>query len=247
MTVRRKILKTAEKSTLAYSSIMTVLSAYREISGKTPRVIMYFKDLDVAYIAISKAGNSTISKTFLRHYGLDKNLKSYHEIHIVKKKFRINTKELKKKQCFKFAFVRNPFDRLVSCYQNKVVDEYYPLQKRYFGIIKRNQSFDDFVRGVCKIPDTLSDFHFRSQYSILYDRGEPLVNYVGKLENFEKDFEPIKKKYKLKVVKKVNVSKKRRDYKKYYTPELAKMVYERYKQDVEVFGYEKEYQKLLKG
>lgn len=74
---------------------------------------------------------------------------------------------------FKFAFVRNPWVRLVSCYKQKIAPggqglycyeyEEVPL---YVGM-----SFAQFVEAVHAIPDEEADPHFRSQYPIVCGDG----------------------------------------------------------------------------
>jgi len=83
-------------------------------------------------------------------------------------------RSLNKKQLsyFLFTFVRDPYDRILSCYINKFLQykERFIYEDYLMGYLKENDSFEDFVRKVAVIPDTLSDEHFRSQYSILYKK-----------------------------------------------------------------------------
>ena len=165
---------------------------------------------------------------------------------------------LKHNDYFKFAFVRNPFDRLVSCYFNKIIfyrDQlkkdpnwknptmrngiFYGLAK--FGIFKAGMSFEDFVRAVAKIPDAWADRHFISQYTFLTDEsGTIFPDFIGKLENANKDFV-----YVLDKLGKTDIlmphfkkSFEKKSYREYYTPELIRIVQKRYSKDLEMFGYE---------
>ncbi len=149
-------------------------------------------------------------------------------------------------QYFKFTFVRNPFDRLVSCYVHKIKNSDIALRKNYyfFAKIKRQESFESFVKKVARIPDIISDSHFQSQYSILHHRGEPLYDTIGKFEHLKEDFEPIRQKYGLQELPHIHNTKKG-DWRAYYTKELADIVYKRYRRDFSEFGYEDEYDKLM--
>jgi len=154
------------------------------------------------------------------------------------------------KDYLKFAFVRNPWDRLVSCYINKMTkpinfENTYFKQGIYidfirYGIFKAGMNFKEFVKEVCKIPDEISDEHFRSQYTFITDENETLiVDFIGKFENLQEDFNKISGKIGLKNIELPKLmSTKHKHYTEYYDEETKKLVAERYKKDIEMFGYE---------
>src|SRR5579883_3231486 len=79
---------------------------------------------------------------------------------------------------FKFAFVRNPWDWQVSWY-------HYVLQNREHhehAAVARLAGFEDFLRW-------RTDHPVWSQKSFVTDeRGETIVDFVGRFENIEADF-----------------------------------------------------------
>jgi len=147
---------------------------------------------------------------------------------------------------FKFSFVRNPFERLVSFYVDKFSKgKSFHLCHYLNGVFKPSMNFQKVVEIITKIPDHLANKHFKSQYSIIYDeKDQCLVDFTGRFENLETDFEPIRKKYQLEPLPHFNRSSKS-DYREFYTTELVELVAARYQRDIEVFGYEEEYQALL--
>ena len=220
-----------------------------------PREFFIFEDKRLVYLVLSKVACTSIKTAIGRSYGIDsaRDMDIHTSRHWKRMRGRIGKEH---EEYYKFAFVRNPFDRLVSCYRDKVIyrgpDEVYrrPYFDKYLFDIPANISFAEFVRRIVRIPDYLADRHFKSQYSSLYRKGRPLVDYVGKFEHLARDWERLATRYGFETSlarKHVSSTKKgvRSDYREYYSAELAALVYERYKDDVEAFGYEQAYAELL--
>jgi len=149
---------------------------------------------------------------------------------------------------FTFAFVRNPWDRLVSCYKDKINYPKGHVYERYENTFikylkginkyKGDMQFEDFVETICSIPDRIAEGHFRSQYLYLTDeKGSILPNFVGRFENLSDDYMKIKRKLKIDSDLPHIRSGKRTGYKDYYTENTKKLVRERYAKDIELFGY----------
>ena len=151
---------------------------------------------------------------------------------------------------FKFAFVRNPWDRLVSCYVNKISKDpsfnsiafqngiFKPWIK--YGKFKAGMSFDEFVRVVEKITDSDAESHFRSQCTFITNIGGNLiVDFIGRFENLEKDFEQVSRRIGLPEcrLEKLMTSSRRSDYREYYDEETKRIVAERYEKDIKMFNY----------
>jgi hypothetical protein len=145
--------------------------------------------------------------------------------------------------CFKFAFVRNPWDRLVSLFEYL---QYRLNQKRLRESNQYLSSFDTFVRKLTepgctyihpigKLPT--DDWSQANPQSRWIEQG---VDFVGRYEGLETDWKYICDKigipyHKLPVYGKS--SKRLSHYKDYYTPELWRAVREFYIEDVQNFGY----------
>jgi len=155
----------------------------------------------------------------------------------------------------KFAFVRNPFDRIVSCYKHKILhvrnqNQNQPIPYILRKYIPLDATFTEFVNVIRGVPDSHADRHFKSQYAILYEGGRLLPDWVGRFETLADSWAELAQKYTFaqslpKLRSTEHLHDARRDYRDYYTRELAEMVYRRYKKDIEVFGYVNAYQELL--
>ena len=150
---------------------------------------------------------------------------------------------------FKFAFVRNPLDRLVSCYFEKVVkvqtmpdnsgveDGMYKCF-RVYPYDFRTMSFSDFASFVFSLPLANMDVHFRPQYTFLPEDLNTL-DFIGRFENFNQDLNIIKEKLNISHEHKHLYKSKHDHYMNYYDSDLKKKAQKVYEADIELFGYDK--------
>jgi hypothetical protein len=128
---------------------------------------------------------------------------------------------------FKFAFVRNPWDLLVS----------------YWHYLRHNPGHHR-RRIARRLPDFAAYVGYEirrgriSQSRLLCDRrGRLLVDFVGRYESLPTDFVRICRRVGIEAtLPRVNAGS-RGDYRDYYTPALAARVAEAFATDVERFGY----------
>ena len=165
-------------------------------------------------------------------------------------------KALKQRGVLVVGFVRNPWDRLVSCYRNKMLADddaaYYAKQSgddrdyvdgvflsfRKFGTFKKGMTFGQFVHAVCEIPEAQADPHFQSQYCMLADEtGALLPNFLGRFETLNADFNRLCTIYNVKADLSHLRPSGSKNYLSYYSPELIEKVGERYHTDIGLFGY----------
>lgn len=151
---------------------------------------------------------------------------------------------------FKFAFVRNPWDRLVSCYSNKIKSE--PVNNRWFkdgvskglsvyGTFRYGMTFEEFANEVVNLPDEQSEKHFRSQYTFLTDdSGNLLVDFVGKFKNLSHDLEIVSDKLGLDEFRLPHLQKspRKKNYLCYYSKSLQLKIEKRYIKDIETFHFD---------
>ena len=153
---------------------------------------------------------------------------------------------------FSFAFVRNPWDRLVSCYRDKILGQapdfthFHPARRvafclARFDIFEAGMPFDRFVEAVSDIPDADADGHFRSQYTFVSNgSGDIVLEFVGRFESLQTDFLSVCERLGIAPLHlpRVQVTKPRAPYAEYYTPRLRDLVADRFRSDLELFGYQ---------
>jgi chondroitin 4-sulfotransferase 11 len=152
---------------------------------------------------------------------------------------------------FSFAFVRNPWDRLVSCYRDKILGEvsnftsFHPARGvayclARFDVFRARMSFDEFVKAVAALPDEEADVHFRSQHTFVTNTfGDVAIDIVGRFETLALDFQRVCEKLGLPslTLPRVQGANTARRYTQYYTLRTRSIVASRFREDVTLFGY----------
>lgn len=144
---------------------------------------------------------------------------------------------------FVFTFVRNPWDRLLSCWKQKLAPggqglkrTEYAGERLYLGM-----GFPEFVETVCRIPDEDSNHHFRSQHVVVCSHDPEkrvLADFVGRYENLAEDFGRVADRIGLEAsLPHLFSSGRGNTYREFYDRRLAALVGERYRLDAEIFGY----------
>lgn len=170
------------------------------------------------FIQIPKTSTSSIHNSLAQYMKYDYSKIGRHSKYLEAAEFYPESKNY-----FKFAFVRNPWDRLLSFYFFRKTD-----------------------RAKIKIPDDLSLKEFIltesgqikfNQYS--YIDGFDENSFIGRFENLQRDFNI--------VCDKIGISRQQlphtnktnhKHYTEYYDNEMREIVAEKYAKDIEYFGYE---------
>ena len=226
-----------------YKDLPQIIANLCRFGNFEPRIYYLNNEKKLAYLENCKVGStSIINSLFGLQYANNPGI-----VHMVLQGRMKN--ELERNDGYKdyyiFTYVRNPFERMVSCYKDKIIRKNYWYRRRgYFAFIADSTDFDDFIDNLALVPDILSDRHFRSQYSLIYKRGKKLVDFVAKIETIQDSYSKFVEEYDLPPIENYNSTKKD-DWMDYYSLDSAKKVYRRYKNDIIKFGYEEEYKKLL--
>jgi len=129
---------------------------------------------------------------------------------------------------FKFAFVRNPWERLVSEYE-------FVLRRPQHGRhehVKRLGNFPAFIQMQIPRRDAY-------QLNMLCDRnGQLLMDFVGKLENLDRDWKIVCEHIGIaqQDLPRKNVTV-RKPYQDYYDRDSVKLVTKYWAREIELFGY----------
>lgn len=134
-------------------------------------------------------------------------------------------------QYFSFVFVRNPWDWQVSLFN--YIRRGGDRNNKHYNIIKSFKNFDEYIRWRCTV-----DVHLQKEH-IIDDNGDRIVDFIGKFETLDKDFETICKTLGLITEQLPHLnSSNTKNHRSYYTTETRAMVENAYQEDIELFGYE---------
>lgn len=202
------------------------------------------------YFVVPKVACSSIKTALLPLFGMEEPPDGAHDVHglfdrspcqIDKTRFLDRRREYD--ELFKFVFVRDPWDRLVSCWRQKLAPGGEGLGReefagRRFGV---GMPFGEFAEAVCAVPDEESDRHFHSQHVTACGNGKRkrlLADFVGRYENRTEDFALVAGKIGAEPeLPHLLPTRGGASYRDLYNRGLAAMVGERYRLDAEIFGY----------
>ena len=136
--------------------------------------------------------------------------------------------------CFKFAFVRNPFDRAVS-------DYHYRCKTNQHNLRDNPLSFSEWVEKTFVECDPFYHnmrFTFMPQLDWLTaPNGKLLVDFIGRFESINDDFSSVCEKIGVENRLKHENKSIREDFRSYYDNHTFEIISNWYKKDLDFFNY----------
>jgi hypothetical protein len=130
---------------------------------------------------------------------------------------------------YSFSFVRNPFDWHVSLYEYIRQTPRTPNHQEF-----QTLSFDEFIERRCgEAPSFQKDF-------VLSENGEKLVDFVGRFETIDVDFQSITETLGIKVKLQHRNKTRRSEARHYFTEKSQALIVEALDEDFKQFGYSEE-------
>ena len=144
------------------------------------------------------------------------------------------------KSYFKFAFVRNPWDRLYSAFRYLKAGGWNDDDKRWNEQnLSEYDSFESFIKIWLDKRNIMQHRHFWPQYRFLCDNNyHLLVDYLGYFETLDEDFRKICSRLNIDCSLGAHNTNPGESYGKVYTGSMRQKVADVYARDIELFGYE---------
>ena len=137
-------------------------------------------------------------------------------------------------KCLSFAFIRNPWDKVVSHY-------HYRVQTKQAGLADNPVGFDAWVKYTYRDNNPLyydNPRYFMPQINWIADpEGKIIVDFIGRFERINEDFSEVCRR--LGIERQLPHYRKsdHENYRKYYTEETIDIVADWFESDIELFDY----------
>ena len=171
---------------------------------------------NLVFIHPPRCGGTSIEKSFGWQNESEKHLSAYS----IKKK--IGEKQWDKS--FKFAVIRNPFDRVISMFH-----------ARCYRKFRKGIEFETLEQFLSFIPRIPTEEGIQCSDFINAD-----VDFIIRHENRNNDLEKLGKEFGIKIDKNINIrqTNRHKDYRIYHNKNTIELVKLKFKDDIEKFGYE---------
>jgi hypothetical protein len=208
--------------------------AMRHIETARGRSLKPFDDHRCIFVHIPKCAGISVSRTLFGNLG---------GAHLTVPHYQLIFSEREFEEYFKFTFVRNPWDRLVSAFRFLKRGGVNPGDWAWArDNLGRYDGFDEFVRRWVNRRSVHRWKHFVPQHRFVCEPGDEVtrVNFVGYFENLGEGFEHVRRRLGVPTrLKHLNPTRGRSlDYRDAYTAETRDIVAEVYAEDIRIFGYD---------
>jgi len=187
-----------------------------------------FRKGEFLFIWINKTAGVSVSSAL----GINKDL--YNHYTAMELREILGPKEFESR--FKFCFVRNPWDKVVSeyrfriwTYQNELTSETSFSRWVKLTYVDKDPRYHDWPKMFLPQLEWITD-----------EKGEIAVDFVGRFENLQNDFDAISDAIRTdrQHLGHENRSREADSYRDYYDRETKAIVGKLFKADIEYFGYE---------
>ena len=209
----------------------------------------------LVFVHIQKTGGDTVSRLMGE---------SIPDIFCFKAKHESAVKAAAELKCwneyFKFAFVRNPWDRLVSWYSmirdaetirwhqiltNQRIRSHFRQtreNKLWRYVLDNSSTFEEFIINCTDEIEVDEGVHYSFAYNqldyIADSNDDLLVDFIGRFESFGSDLYKVYDRLGLELGSIPHENRSvRGHYSTFYTPETETIVRKRFQRDIEYFGY----------
>lgn len=222
------------------------------IKGKQIYHIL-FKDQKLIFTVIPKNANTSVKHILLNYIYphilkiVDyKHVTTFHSSTLKYFEFVDNKFCYENTDYLKITIVRNPFDRLVSGWNDKIrtLNVNNKKHKPRFGF-PQACTFEQFIKQIYDIEEENINRHFIPQYRFITYNDTLFSNKILRFEDLNNQWNDLvyelKRTHNIKLNKmdiNLNNTNRKKHYREYYNKELIKLVEEKFEKDLNMFNYQ---------
>ena len=168
------------------------------------RHFILFRDISLMYARVPKVANSSIKASLCRllKEDPDGDIKTtsdrFWKHHTHGETSLITPEQARRLRTthFSFSFVRNPFDRLVAAYNNKLLEiDDVPRPMKQMGL-HHGMPFPQFIDILCRCDPEELDNHVRPQSDMLIAHDILVPKFVGRMEHINEHWHALRRRMK---------------------------------------------------
>lgn len=199
----------------------------------------------LVYTAVPKVANTSVKAALLASFRTDEEYteNAVHKDFVPYLSARPERIDERYPDYLHFTFVRNPYDRLVSFWAQKIKPGTGVTPRLEELGFRPYRGFAETAELACAVPDGEADPHFRSQTFVLVHDGRFMPQFVGRLETASDDWAVLRRLiaarggWPLQALP-VRTTSEHRPAAEYYDDRLAARVADRYERDFALLGYD---------
>ncbi|WP_445363384.1 sulfotransferase family 2 domain-containing protein [Microbulbifer sp. ANSA003] len=220
------------------------MNLYRLFTPKKTTMGAYFynKTYNIAYKRIPKSACTTIEKWLAEHHNnhtKTPDLKIHSEEANSLYFDKVETNKSALPNCYTFTFVRNPYDRFLSFYKNKILTD--KPEKHIFKNLKDYGIYPNMPIEECAL--RLSEVknmaklnpHVIPQSLFIFSGRVSEIDFIGRLENFHSDSRHLQQKINSKIP--FRISNTSKDNQLTLSTRSKTLIAKAYKKDFILLGY----------
>jgi len=180
------------------------------------------------FVHIQRTGGSTVINLLKKRLGENVEIISQHGNAKSEEVQLINLH----KDYFTFAFVRNPWDRILSWYLLVIKNNQESLEE------EERKKYENFLELDLASPPENLDFHYNQLDYISNHEEVLLTDHIFRFENYKNEIDELFNKLNLPLIEipQLNPTWKK-DYRDYYTIKSQALIAEKCKKDIDYFNY----------
>ncbi len=229
------------RSLLSYESRLWLYRLRHAESFKRKRSVVYdsdkgafslkpFDEHHCLFVHITKTAGTAVAKSLF----------GYLPYHYTAIDYRVIYGRRDFNAYYKFAFVRNPWDRVYSAYRYLKAGGWNDDDKQWYqSNLAQYQDFKEFIENWLTQPNIEKHRHFWPQHRFICDaRGNIIIDQLAYFETLDDDFDAICKRLSIDTHLKPHNTNPGSSYRDVYDDAMRAIVAKVYAKDIALFGYD---------